>query len=64
MCTYMLQPPHHTALQHVVKFTSAEKRSKLVFAVMPEIDSMYVLIKRNIYLSQGPQEPITVHLHD
>lgn len=53
-----------TALQHSVQFTSAEKRSKLIFAILPEIYSMYVLIKRNIYLSQGLQEPIIVHLHD
>lgn len=64
VCTYMLQPPQQTALQHLVKFTSAEEKCKLIFAVMPEIDSMYALLKRNIHLSQGLQEPIIVHLDD
>lgn len=26
VCTYMLQPPQQTALQHLVKFTSAEQK--------------------------------------
>lgn len=64
VCTYMLQLPQQTALQHLVKFTPAEEKSELIFAVMPEMDSMHALIKGNIYLSQGLKEPVVFHLHD
>lgn len=54
--TYMLWPPHKTALKHLVKFISGEEKNKHTFTVTLEIYLKYVLTQRNIYLNQDLKE--------